>query len=276
MHMAHPPLASAAIKSENELSFDEPHSEVTLARDVLRSDGLNAIEQSEREAALDENRSEEAAIFERAASRLRPSWSEADQMLDLGLAHAAVPEVVMPVAAAPVVPSNVVIAAPASFPAIVPSTDASYASSSEITDGFPTQARLIERARGLFADKRYVIAAAALGCIALGCLWAAVSGGEQKAPAAQAPVVAAPAPSAAAPAVAAHAPASVAATPPANAAPAPARELTREEAAALLGVVAPAKPAAKAPAKKPLAAKPGAKGAKQAPAAAAKKPATKR
>jgi hypothetical protein len=275
MHMAHPPHASAAIKSENELSFDEPHSEVTLARDVLRGDGLNAIEQSEREAALDENRSEEAAIFERAASRLRPSWSEADQMLELGLAHAVAPAVpVLPeVVPAAVVPSYPAVAAPVSFPAVAPS--AGYASSSEITDGFPTQGGLVDRARGLFADRRYVIAAAAAGCVALGGLWAALSGGEEQAPAVRAPAVQAPA--AAAPAVQAPTPAPVVQAPAPVAAPAPARELTREELAALLGVAAP-KPAAKAPAKKAparVAPKPAAKGAKQAPAAA-KKPAAKR
>ncbi len=251
----------------------------------MRADGLTSIERSEREAALNENRNEEAAIFERAASRLRPSWAGADQMLDQGLANALpepVPQVVNP-------PSFAAItSAPASLPAFSPNAavptavapaaetpnaggsmavgsrlDAGYANSSEDTDGFATSAAT-RRLASLLADHK--LALAAVACVVLGGAWAALSGeAPQEAP----PAVVAPASVAAVP-VATRAVATPAA--PAPIAPAKSGELTRDEARALLGL--PPEPA-KGASKKPVAKAPLAKAPVKAKASLAKAPAKK-
>ncbi|HEX5659605.1 MAG TPA: hypothetical protein VFX59_20555 [Polyangiales bacterium] len=260
--MAHPPHASAVAanpdRSGPETSLEGLSGEDRAAREALRADGLNAVERGELVAAQDENREEEAAIFERAASRLRPSWSEADQMLDLGLANAmlhAAPEQ-PPSPALPVVE-------PASSPAVVQSTG--YASSSEITDGFSASG-------AKRANRRYIAIAAAAACVALGA-WAALAGSKPAPAPVASPAVVAPAPDPT------PAPVEPAPAPPVRKAPAKA-ELTREQAAALLGSRPAAKAVAKKPLAKPVAAKakaPLAKGpAAKAKPAPAKKPAPKR
>jgi hypothetical protein len=203
MHMAHPPHASAAIKPGTDRFLDSSAlesgldaSEAELAHRALRADGLNAVERSEREAALDENRSEEAEIFERAASRLRPAWSGPDEMLELGLAN-ALPDVIEPAPAnddGPRHPFEPVVLAPSSFPAIQLPFDDDSAVSTERTDRFPALTDLKQRARSFVQQRRIAVVGAAVGCVLLGGLWAALSGDEaaKPAPAPVAPLQVAP------------------------------------------------------------------------------------
>jgi hypothetical protein len=197
--MAHPPHAVAhagavtgsgtVAESDEELSFEPPHHDLNLAREVMREDGLNALEGlSARErhawdAAWDENRSEEAAIFERAAARIRPAWTAPDELLDLGLAN-AVP------AAPPVEPAAAV---PSSFPALLASSTSSaapvldaresVASSHERTDGHRALAglgRSFSRGSGLrqrthTLRARPLLVAGAVAFVVLGSVWAAFS-----------------------------------------------------------------------------------------------------
>lgn len=263
MHMAHTPHAFAVAKIDPPRPFAHGGSSIRSAHEAvheaLRADGLNAIERSEREAALDENRAEEAEIFERAAARLKPSWSTADAMLDLGLANAlpqaaepaqvAVPA--PPVASLPSVPAFQ--SAPVVSAAFAPAFPLPARASVELTDRFiaqPGATSFAGRASSLLRQRRVALIALALGCVGVGGAWAALSGGAEPAakPAPKAAIVAPP-PPAPAPAVPPPAP-PVASQEPA----APARKLPPKAAKLAKRPLA----AQGRPATKPLAARSGA------------------
>jgi hypothetical protein len=173
----------------------------------MLADGLNATELSEREAALNENRAEEAEIFERAAARLRPSWARVSgtdsQAAPPPAANAAAlpvevvtaPQVrpsFTPVPFAPVVNAQLAAAPTVPFASVSPSAFASPAQTRHEADAGhqagvdPYEAefefaqgsrvsRLTAALRGM-ARQRTALVAAAAACVALGGLWAAFSG----------------------------------------------------------------------------------------------------
>jgi hypothetical protein len=181
----------------------------SVSREAMLADGLNAAELIEREAALNENRAEEAEIFERAAARLRPSWagaSSADSQAEPppAASAAALPvEVVAaaqlrpsftPVPFAPVANAPLVAAPTVPFPSVPPSAfstpvqatyeaDTGYQASEDRYDAefeFSRGSRVSRLKVALLGMARQrtalVAAAAAAACVAVGGLWAAFSG----------------------------------------------------------------------------------------------------
>lgn len=187
---------------------EEPDAQTaSVSREAMLADGLNATELIEREAALNENRAEEAEIFERAAARLRPSWagaSGADSQAEPPAAASAAGlpvEVVAaaqprpsftPVPFAPVANAQFAAAPTVPFPSVPPSAfsipaqttyeaDTGYQASEEPYDaefefsqGSPVS-RLKAALLGM-ARQRTALVAAAAACVAVGGLWAAFSG----------------------------------------------------------------------------------------------------